>query len=82
MSLPYTSWTNSFTEVDAGFHNAANKLCVGLGYRVVAADGLTSYSAGVNFPDTVQSRSGILVAFEPPTVVYNGGFWGVNAGVQ
>lgn len=82
MSLPYTSWTNSFTEVDAGFHNAANKLCVGLGYRIVTADGLTSYSAGVNFPDTVQSRSGILVAFEAPTVVYNDGFWGVHAGVQ
>lgn len=82
MSLPYTSWTNSFAEVDTGFHNAANKLCVGLGYRIVAADGLTSYSAGVNFPDTVQSRSGILVAFEAPTAVYNDGFWGVHAGVQ
>lgn len=66
ISGDFVNWTNSFTHaLSAGNPGTSGtRDCIGVGYRSVTANGSTSYSTGVDFPNTVQSRSGMIIAFK------------------
>ncbi len=64
-----TSWTNSFTHVRTsgqGTGGSAIKMAVGVGYRLVTANGSTAYSSGATLA-TNESRSGLIIAFKAAT---------------
>lgn len=60
----FSSWLNSFTQVATIGKTPAPATCVGMARRVVPANGSTAYSSGVTYPTTVQSRSGLIIAFK------------------
>ena len=64
MSLPYTLWTDDFIHIATSYRNTNPKLCNASAYKIVDADGSTVYNGGVNYPDTVQSRSGLAISFK------------------
>lgn len=66
ISGDYVNWTNSFTHARSSGNPGTSgaRDCIGVGYRSVTANGSTSYSTGVDFPNTVQSRSGMIIAFK------------------
>ena len=66
ISGDFVNWTNSFTHaLSAGNPGTSGaRDCIGVGYRAVTANGSTPYSAGVDYPNTVQSRSGMIIAFK------------------
>lgn len=65
ISGAYSAWTNSFTGVDSvGWATGSARVSMGVGYRLVTGDGSTSFSTGANYPNTVQSRSGLIISFK------------------
>lgn len=65
ISGAYTSWLNSFTPVDnVGWATGSARVCMGLGWLEVTGDGSTSFSTGVSYPTTVQSRTSMVASFK------------------
>ena len=71
LSGDLTTWTNSFTHLRTAGHGTgspADKMAVGVGYRLVTANGSTAYSSGATFPSyTADARSGLIIAFKAST---------------
>lgn len=70
MAGTYDSWTNSFTAVGSNGQSSGNATCIGMAYRVVTGDGVTTFTttadyAGVNSP---QARSALAISFNPAAV--------------
>lgn len=65
VSGAYSSWLNSFVEVDhQGTTGGGTDDCIGTASRVVTGDGSTAFSSGATYPNAVQSRTGLIIAFK------------------
>ena len=68
ISGAYSAWTDSFTAVDnVGWATGSARVCMGVGWREVTGDGSTTFSTGVAYPGTVQSKTSMLASFKAAT---------------
>jgi hypothetical protein len=63
---PYTSWLNSFTEIQSnGTSAGATDDTVAMAYRIVTGNGVTTFSTGATYPVTSQdSQTGLIISFK------------------
>lgn len=66
MSGDMASWTNSFIHaISSGPASGVSpSVAMGVGYRIVDADGSTGYSAGASYPFSTESQSAMIIAFK------------------
>lgn len=63
-----SGWTNSFSSIDTiGSGGAGSNTVIGVGYRLVTGDGVTTFSTAGVYAASSQSRSALIIALKEAT---------------